>query len=416
MTIWTIDGIIPDMGRYAPMAREGRLGGPGASASNMTPRKGDCWMTYWLNLFTPYTWGRFKDHGADISGFRPRQRRAIFERVKAGDQFLCYLVKLSRWCGIVEVASGAFEDSARIFADDNDPYSIRFRVAPIVLLDFEHSIPIETSELWNNLSFTRSIVVGSVGWAQLAGMRQSLVEISTTDGDLISRVLRAQSAEKRRYALQTADRRHIAQRMVVRTETGEIEVEVPEREHAIESPIDADQAIRTSIRMQASVARLGAILGFNIWVPPSDRSRVSEVLPSEHHAKLVATLPLNYDTATLKTIENIDVIWLDRRSIARAFEIEHTTAIYSGLLRMADLLTLQPRIQISLHIVAPASRREQVRREIVRPVFSVLAGGAMAERCSFISYDALDNILRLPNLRHSRETILEDYQEVFEVS
>jgi hypothetical protein len=33
------------------------------------------------------------------------------------------------------------------------------------------------------------------------------------------------------------------------------------------------------------------------------------------------------------------------------------TAIYSGLLRMADLLALQPRIQISLHIVAPASRR-----------------------------------------------------------
>ena len=373
-------------------------------------------MTYWLNLFTPYTWGRFKDHGADIAGFRPRQRRAIFERVKAGDQFLCYLVKLSRWCGIVEVSSSAFEDSGPIFADDNDPYSIRFRVTPIVLLDFENSIPIEISELWNNLSFTRTIVVGSVGWAQLAGMRQSLVEISATDGDLISRVLRTQSAEKRRYALQTSDRRHIAQRMVVRTETGEIEVEVPEREHAIESSADADQAIRTSIRMQASVARLGAILGFNIWVPPSDRSRVSEALASEHHTKLVATLPLNYDTATLKTIENIDVIWLDRRSIARAFEIEHTTAIYSGLLRMADLLTLQPRIQISLHIVAPASRREQVRREIVRPVFSVLAGGAMAERCSFISYDALDNILRLPNLRHSRETILEDYQEVFEVS
>jgi hypothetical protein len=168
--------------------------------------------------------------------------------------------------------------------------------------------------------------------------------------------------------------------------------------------------------MQANVAQLGAILGFNIWVPPSDRGRVSEALPSQYRIKLTTTLPLDYDTATLKTIENIDVIWLDRRSIAQAFEVEHTTAIYSGLLRMADLLTLQPRIQISLHIVAPASRREQVRREVVRPVFSVLEGGAMAERCSFLSYDALEAILKQPNLRHARETILEDYEEFFEAS
>jgi hypothetical protein len=83
---------------------------------------------------------------------------------------------------------------------------------------------------------------------------------------------------------------------------------------------------------------------------------------------------------------------------------------------MADLLVLQPRIQISLHIVAPASRREQVRREIVRPVFSVPEGGAMAERCSFISYDGLETILKQPKLRHARETILEDYEEFFDDS
>lgn len=193
-------------------------------------------------------------------------------------------------------------------------------------------------------------------------------------------------------------------------------MEVPEREETKFEPVESEREVRASIQMQANVVQLGAILGFNVWLPPSDRTRVSEALPAQHRDKLVTTLPLNYDTATLKTIENIDVIWLERRSIAHAFEIEHTTAIYSGLLRMADLLALQPRIQISLHIVAPASRREQVRREIVRPVFSVLEGGAMAERCSFLSYDALDGILQQPNLRHTRETILEDYEEFFDAS
>jgi hypothetical protein len=373
-------------------------------------------MTYWLDLFTPYTWTRFQDHGANVSGFRPRQRKTAFGRVKQGDKFLCYLVRLSRWCGVLDVSSGAFEDTTPIFADDNDPFSVRFRVTPGIMLDFEHSIPIETPALWDNLSFTKGLAAGSLGWAQAARMRQSLIQISNTDGELICRILQEQVIAKQRYELDAADRRNILQRTVVRTEAGEVEVEVPEREEEIAPPVEVDQEIRASIKMQANVAQLGAILGFNIWVPAGDRGRVFEALPSQYHDKLITTLPLNYDTATLKTIENIDVIWLDRRSIAQAFEIEHTTAIYSGLLRMADLLALQPRIQISLHIVAPTSRREQVRREIVRPVFSVLEGGAMADRCSFLSYDALEGILKQPNLRHARETILEAYEEFFDAS
>lgn len=375
-------------------------------------------MSYWLDLFTPYTWTRFQEHGAQVSGFRPRQRKTAFARVKCGDMLLCYVVRLSRWCGVLEVVSEAFEDATPIFADTNDPFPIRFRVRPQVMLDFEHAVPIEDAALWPHLSFTRTLAVGAFGWAQSAGLRQSLLQLQSADGEIISRVLHEQAQHPRVFPLDAADRRHIAQRTVVRTEQGEVEVEVPEREHEEEVPVAEAQAVerevRASIRMQANVAQLGAILGFSIWVPPSDRGRVAEALPAAYRDKLVTTLPLNYDLATLKTIENIDVIWLERRSIAHAFEIEHTTAIYSGLLRMADLLAMQPRMNISLHIVAPAAGRDQVRREIVRPVFSVLEGGAMAERCSFLSYDAVGEILHQPNLAHMRETILEDYEEFFD--
>jgi len=71
-------------------------------------------------------------------------------------------------------------------------------------------------------------------------------------------------------------------------------------------------------------------------------------------------------------------------------------------------------MNISLHIVAPSERRDQVRREIIRPVFSVLDGGAMSERCSFLSYEAIDEILVMPHLGHMRETILEEYGEFFD--
>jgi hypothetical protein len=212
--------------------------------------------------------------------------------------------------------------------------------------------------------------------------------------------------------LDTSDLRHVGQRTVVRTEGGEVEVEVPERDEEEEETAITPRA---SLKVQAQLAQLGTTLGFTLWIPPADRQRVLELLPSTHHARLVSKLPLNYDTATLKTIENIDVIWLDRRAIAHAFEVEHTTSIYSGLLRMADLLAMQPRMNIMLHIVAPIERRDQVRREIVRPVFSVLEGGAMSTRCSFISYDAVDELLHQPNLAHLRESILTDFEEYFDV-
>ena len=56
--------------------------------------------------------------------------------------------------------------------------------------------------------------------------------------------------------------------------------------------------------------------------------------------------------------------WLRGRAIVRAFEVEHTTSIYSGILRMADLLALQPNMNIKLHIVAPYTRRDKVFQEI----------------------------------------------------
>jgi hypothetical protein len=154
-------------------------------------------LEYWLDLFTPYTWTRFRDHGATISGFRPRQRKAAFERIKRGDLLLCYLVKLSRWCGVIEIASEAFEDTTPIFADADDPYTIRFNVAPKVMLDFEHAIPIDEPELWKKLSFTRDLAIGSVGWAQAAKLRQSLLKIPKDDGELLTQLMLQQNKEKK---------------------------------------------------------------------------------------------------------------------------------------------------------------------------------------------------------------------------
>jgi hypothetical protein len=107
-------------------------------------------------------------------------------------------------------------------------------------------------------------------------------------------------------------------------------------------------------------------MGFSIWIPRADRGAVLREWQNTQRG-LLDRLPLNYDDATLRTIEQIDVLWLRGRSIARAFEVEHTTSVYSGILRMADLLALQPNMDIKLHIVAPEAKRDKVFQEISTP-------------------------------------------------
>lgn len=114
---------------------------------------------------------------------------------------------------------------------------------------------------------------------------------------------------------------------------------------------------------------------------------------------------------TVDTIEQIDVLWLKGRSIARAFEVEQTTAVYSGLLRMADLLALQPNMDIRLHIVAPEERRDKVFREMLRPVFSLLDRGPLSRICTFISYESVKTIRQLEHLPHTSDSIIGEYEE-----
>lgn len=167
---------------------------------------------------------------------------------------------------------------------------------------------------------------------------------------------------------------------------------------------------RQSIQIQAKLAQIGAKMGFRIW-PASDRNRVLELVPADLRAAFLDSLPLNYDDATLDTVKQIDVLWLKGRAMARAFEVEHSTAIYSGLLRMADLLALQPNMQIKLHIVAPEERWEKVRREIKRPVFSLLEHGPLYEKCNSISYDDVESIMDIKTLSYTTDAVLELYEE-----
>jgi hypothetical protein len=200
---------------------------------------------------------------------------------------------------------------------------------------------------------------------------------------------------------------------IIKTVGGEISVTVPSDDDEPEDlPADGTKSpgARQSIQIQSKLAEIGAVMGFRVWLPRADRGRVRELVPEKDHAAFLEDLPLNYESATLDTIEQIDVLWLKGRSIARAFEVEHTTAVYSGLLRMADLLALQPNMDIRLHIVAPEERREKVFREMKRPVFSLI-DRPLSRSCTFISYENVEAMSSLEHLAYTKDSIIAEYEE-----
>ena len=166
-------------------------------------------------------------------------------------------------------------------------------------------------------------------------------------------VLRRQQSTKKDYPLDAEHLDSLRPKQIKRAD-GIASVVVPtDTEEPETSKVDRESAI-----VQAKLAELGETMGFRIWIPKNDRSAVLRHWHPRDGA-LIDSLPLNYDDVTLQTIERIDVIWLKGRAIQRAFEVEHTTAAYSGLLRMADLLALQPNMNIALHIVAPEERQKR---------------------------------------------------------
>ncbi|NPV55084.1 MAG: hypothetical protein HPY76_00220 [Anaerolineae bacterium] len=317
--------------------------------------------------------------------------------------------KLSCWVGILEVKSECFTDNTPIFYKEDAPFIIRFRVEQIVWLAVEKAIPIREDRIWKMLSFTAGHAKHSSEWT--GKVRASLTALSEQDGAFLEAELTQQVSNLVIYPVDDAEYQKLIKQRVRRADKS-VTVSIPSDTAHDTEVVDAAH-VRDSIKYQALLAGIRIRMGFNIWIPRNDKNRVAEEVRTGKDAFL-DVLPLNYDDATLKTIEQIDVIWLKKRAIARAFEVEHTTSIYSGILRMADLIALQPNIDIKLHIVAPASRREKVFQEIQRPVFSLLEKGALSDYCTFISYDSVDELAKLKHLTHLSDSVIEEYAEEVE--
>lgn len=90
-------------------------------------------MAYYTNLFSPETYEAFSRSDKTISGFRTSQHVRA-RKIHPGDKLVCYMTKLARWIGVLEVVSECFVDEQPVFYSERDSFVVRFRVKPLVWL------------------------------------------------------------------------------------------------------------------------------------------------------------------------------------------------------------------------------------------------------------------------------------------
>lgn len=138
-------------------------------------------------------------------------------------------------------------------------------------------------------------------------------------------------------------------------------------------------------KMQWLLLRMGRQAGEKVWAPKNDQARIAE---KYQFTDFETTFASGLDTQ-VKYVENIDVVWKEEFRIDAAFEIENSTAIYSGLLRFADLTMVAPNTSYPMFIVAPDERRNRVREQLIRPSFQRLK---IAEKVRFLPYSKVNEI------------------------
>jgi hypothetical protein len=134
-------------------------------------------------------------------------------------------------------------------------------------------------------------------------------------------------------------------------------------------------------QIQTLVGAIGRYTGHAIYIPLNDRPFLDWNIAERFEC--VDDVPSTGRHGPTLGLSYIDVLWIHptRHSLAAVFEVEHSTPIYSGLLRFNDV-----HIDFKLAragIVAEADREEAFLRQINRRTFRA---SGLTEVCLFYSY------------------------------
>lgn len=211
-------------------------------------------------------------------------------------------------------------------------------------------------------------------WEQYLAMRRGILSINSQHRSLLSNDLGAAAAflfdvGAGRYPLPEREYENALDRW--RSDLEKVRAESAASSKAAATAREADH---THTEIQGWLRDLGFALGFGVWIASNDGARpYKEGRLADGCLDRLPKALAEADAAD--AIRLIDVIWIEQGGdVAAAFEVEHTTSIYSGIVRMLDLaLGIDGAAARNFFLVAPDDREGEVRAQFARPAFSRVA-------------------------------------------
>jgi hypothetical protein len=135
-------------------------------------------------------------------------------------------------------------------------------------------------------------------------------------------------------------------------------------------------------QVQTLLGAIGTIKRYDVWIPTRDQANLDWSMADPFGCRDLA--PQGYEPIG-HILQEVDVLWIRKGSndLAALFEVEHSTPVYSGLLRFNDIRLVAPALEPTFAVVADDSRRSQFVRQVNRPTFQA---SGLNTRCSFLTY------------------------------
>ena len=135
-------------------------------------------------------------------------------------------------------------------------------------------------------------------------------------------------------------------------------------------------------QVQTLIGSIGLSKGFDVWIPRNDRGKLDWSLTQPF--EIAAEIPYQFHSIE-NILSEVDILWIERGAgkLRRLFEVEHSTPIYSGLLRFNDVHLTVANVQASYNIVSNDERRSLYVSQLRRPTFRA---SELNTHCSFMNY------------------------------
>lgn len=135
-------------------------------------------------------------------------------------------------------------------------------------------------------------------------------------------------------------------------------------------------------QIQTLLGGIGSAKDYDVWIPPNNRVKLDWSITDPFDC--CHLLPYGFESVK-DILQEVDVIWIQRGSsqLRALFEVEHSTPIYSGLLRFNDIHLVAPDLRPRFSIVARDARRSLFVRQLNRPTFQM---SGLSKQCTFLEY------------------------------